>query len=72
MTRSAMRTADKPEGPWSAAQTLVTSASVRVRSSQVDGSDLYFTLLLWSNYSVMLMRTRCPQPPCGGSAAAQR
>ncbi|CAN5369968.1 DUF4185 domain-containing protein [soil metagenome] len=58
-----MRTADKPEGPWSSAKTIVTSAEVPggIYAPYIhpwsSGSDLYFTLSLWSNYSVMLMRT---------------
>lgn len=58
-----MRTADKPEGPWSASQALVTSASIPggIYAPYIHpwstGSDLYFTLSLWSTYSVMLMRT---------------
>jgi len=59
-----MRTADKPEGPWSKAATVVTSAAVPggIYAPYIHpwstGSDLYFTLSLWSNYSVMLMRTK--------------
>ncbi|MGV0835266.1 DUF4185 domain-containing protein [Mycolicibacterium thermoresistibile] len=58
-----MRTADKPEGPWSAAETLVTSSQVPggIYAPYIhpwsSGRDLYFTLSLWSTYSVMLMRT---------------
>ena len=58
-----MRTADKPEGPWSSTVSLVTSASIPggIYAPYIhpwsSGSDLYFTLSLWSTYSVMLMRT---------------
>jgi len=58
-----MRTADKPEGPWSAAKTIVTSTQVPggIYAPYIHpwskGRDLYFTLSLWSTYSVMLMRT---------------
>lgn len=58
-----MRTADKPEGPWSKATTIVTSAAVPggIYAPYIHpwstGRDLFFTLSLWSNYSVMLMRT---------------
>lgn len=58
-----MRTADKPEGPWSAAKTIVTSLDVPggIYAPYIHpwsaGSDLYFTLSRWSDYSVMLMRT---------------
>jgi hypothetical protein len=61
-----MRTADNPQGPWSAAQTLVTSTQlpggiyapfIHPWSS---GHDLYFNLSLWSAYSVMLMHTTLP------------
>ncbi len=58
-----MRAADKPEGPWSQAKTIVTSTAVPggIYAPYIhpwsSGSDLYFTLSLWSNYSVMLMHT---------------
>lgn len=58
-----MRTADKPEGPWSSAKTLVTSAAVPggIYAPYIhpwsSGSDLYFTLSRWSDYSTMLMHT---------------
>ena len=58
-----MRTADKPEGPWSSAKTIVTSAEQPggIYAPYIhpwsEGSDLYFTLSRWSDYSVMLMRT---------------
>ena len=58
-----MRTADKPEGPWSLATTIVSTTAVPggIYAPYIhpwsSGRDLYFTLSLWSNYSVMLMRT---------------
>ncbi|MGB3483751.1 MAG: DUF4185 domain-containing protein [Mycobacterium sp.] len=58
-----MRTADKPEGPWSQAKTIVNTTEVPggIYAPFIHpwstGSDLYFTLSLWSTYSVMLMRT---------------
>ncbi len=58
-----MRTADKPEGPWSLAKTIVSSTAVPggIYAPYIhpwsSGRDLYFTLSLWSNYSVMLMHT---------------
>ncbi|WP_235009958.1 DUF4185 domain-containing protein [Mycobacterium sp. 3519A] len=58
-----MRTADKPEGPWSKPATVVASTAVPggIYAPYIhpwsSGQDLYFTLSLWSNYSVMLMRT---------------
>jgi hypothetical protein len=58
-----MRTADKPEGPWSKAATIVRSTAIPggIYAPYIhpwsSGQDLYFTLSLWSNYSVMLMRT---------------
>jgi D-arabinan endo alpha-(1,5)-arabinofuranosidase len=57
-----MRTADKPEGPWSKPATIVASTAVPggIYAPYIhpwsSGRDLYFTLSLWSNYSVMLMR----------------
>ncbi|WP_326546887.1 DUF4185 domain-containing protein [Mycolicibacterium sp. ND9-15] len=58
-----MRTADKPEGPWSAAKTIITSTQLPggLYAPYIHpwsaGSNLYFSLSLWSSYSVMLMRT---------------
>ncbi|WP_396917054.1 DUF4185 domain-containing protein [Mycolicibacterium sp.] len=58
-----MRTADKPEGPWSQAKTIVSSTAVPggIYAPYIhpwsSGSELYFTLSRWSDYSVMLMRT---------------
>ena len=58
-----MRTADKPEGPWSLSTKIVSSTDVPggIYAPYIHpwskGRDLYFTLSLWSNYSVMLMRT---------------
>ncbi|OCB53203.1 hypothetical protein A5722_00910 [Mycobacterium vulneris] len=58
-----MRTADKPEGPWSQAKTIVSSTAIPggIYAPYIHpwstGSDLYFTLSRWSDYSVMLMRT---------------
>ncbi|WP_102144611.1 DUF4185 domain-containing protein [Mycobacterium hubeiense] len=57
-----MRTAEKPEGPWSSAKTLLTSADMPggIYAPYIhpwsSGPDLYFTLSLWSTYSVALMR----------------
>jgi Domain of unknown function (DUF4185) len=61
-----MRTADNPQGPWSAAQTLVTSTQLPggIYAPFIHpwsaGHDLYFNLSLWSTYSVMLMHTTLP------------
>ncbi|MGA8545169.1 MAG: DUF4185 domain-containing protein, partial [Mycobacterium sp.] len=61
-----MRTADNPQGPWSAAQTLVTSTQLPggIYAPFIHpwsaGHDLYFNLSLWSAYSVMLMHTTLP------------
>lgn len=58
-----MRTADKPEGPWSSAKTVVTSAAVPggIYAPYIhpwsEGRDLYFTLSRWSDYSTLLMHT---------------
>ncbi|WP_197374805.1 DUF4185 domain-containing protein [Mycolicibacterium baixiangningiae] len=58
-----MRTADKPEGPWSSAKTIATSAAVPggIYAPYIHpwstGSDLYFTLSRWSDYSTLLMHT---------------
>lgn len=61
-----MRTADNPQGPWSATQTLVTSTQLPggIYAPFIHpwstGHDLYFNLSLWSTYSVMLMHTTLP------------
>ncbi len=61
-----MRTADNPQGPWSASQTLVTSTQLPggIYAPFIHpwsaGRDLYFNLSLWSTYSVMLMHTTLP------------
>ena len=61
-----MRTADNPQGPWSASQTLVTSTQLPggIYAPFIHpwsaGHDLYFNLSLWSAYSVMLMHTTLP------------
>lgn len=57
-----MRTADKPEGPWSDPTTLVTSASMPGLYAPFihpwsSGPDLYFNLSQWGPYSVTLMHT---------------
>ncbi|MBS1695473.1 MAG: DUF4185 domain-containing protein [Actinobacteria bacterium] len=58
-----LRTADKPEGPWSKAATIVKTTDIPggIYAPYIHpwskGQDLYFTLSLWSNYSVMLLRT---------------
>ncbi|KUI38258.1 DUF4185 domain-containing protein [Mycobacterium sp. GA-2829] len=58
-----MRTADKPEGPWSSAKTIVTSTAVPggIYAPYIhpwsSGDDLYFTLSRWSDYSTLLMHT---------------
>ena len=61
-----MRTADKPEGPWSQAKAIVGSTAVPggIYAPYIhpwsSGSDLYFTLSLWSAYNVMLLHTVLP------------
>jgi Domain of unknown function (DUF4185) len=58
-----LRTADTPQGPWSLPKTLVTTAGMPggIYAPYIhpwsSGPNLYFTLSLWSNYSVMLMKT---------------
>ena len=57
-----MRTADKPEGPWSNPTTLVTFASMPGLYAPFihpwsSGRDLYFNLSMWGPYSVTLMHS---------------
>ncbi|MDL9937233.1 DUF4185 domain-containing protein [Gordonia sp. ABSL1-1] len=60
-----MRTADHPEGPWSAPKTLVRPGAVVLygpmmlaNSPALNGNskDLYFNASRWSDYNVMLLR----------------
>lgn len=61
-----IRTAPAAQGPWSSAQTLVTSKQLPggiyapFMHPWTTGKDLYFNLSLWSAYSVMLMHTVLP------------
>lgn len=58
-----LRTADKPEGPWSEPRSILEARQlpgafyapfIHPWSS---GPDLYYTLSLWSTYNVLLMKT---------------
>lgn len=57
------RTADKPEGPWSAPTTLLDArqSSGGIYAPYIhpitSGKDLYFTASRWSDYNVLLLRT---------------
>lgn len=61
-----IRTADRPEGPWSSATVLIPQQNGGIYapmmhpwspSTQGTGPELYWNLSLWSEYNVMLMRT---------------
>ncbi|MEU5844030.1 DUF4185 domain-containing protein [Rhodococcus sp. NPDC047139] len=57
-----MRTAPRPEGPWSEARVLVTHRQIGGLYAPFihpwsSGSDLYFTASRWSDYNVMLLHT---------------
>lgn len=58
-----MRTATNPQGPWSSATTLLRPEAIPggIYSPYIHpwstGRDLYFTLSLWSEYNVMLLKT---------------
>jgi hypothetical protein len=62
-----LRTAEEPQGPWSAAETVVSSNAIPGGTYAPyvhpwsSGNELYFTLSLWSEYNVMLMRTTLTQ-----------
>ncbi|MCW4355568.1 DUF4185 domain-containing protein [Hoyosella sp. YIM 151337] len=67
-----LRTADQPQGPWSSAQAIMTAIAwpgglyapyIHPWSS---GDQLYFTVSLWSEYNVMLMRTTLRRDDSGG------
>ena len=61
--RLVLRTADRPEGPWSGAKTLLNLAQTTggIYAPYIhpgsDGRYLYFTASRWSDYNVMLLRT---------------
>lgn len=61
-----MRTADSPEGAWSAAKVLMAQQNGGIYAPMMHpwspsttgtGSELYWNLSLWSEYNVMLMST---------------
>ena len=61
-----LRTADHPQGPWSARKTLVPSGAVVIYAPMMlpqspalrgTGPELYFNASRWSDYNVMLLRT---------------
>lgn len=58
-----MRTADRPEGPWSAPTTLATSTQYPgLYAPMMDpwstGQDIYWNMSMWGDYNVLLMHTR--------------
>lgn len=63
-----LRTADRPEGPWSDAKTLLnrTQTAGGIYAPYIhpasDGRYLYFTASRWSDYNVMLLRTDLDRP----------
>jgi hypothetical protein len=61
-----LRTADSPEGTWSAPTVLMTQQNGGIYAPMLHpwspstagtGTDLYWNLSLWSEYNVMLMKT---------------
>ena len=57
-----MRTADNPQGPWSAPTTLVTSAKypglyAPMTDPWTNGKDIYWNMSQWGDYNVVLMHT---------------
>lgn len=60
--RIEMRTAERPEGPWSEPRVLVTAQQIGGLYAPYihpwsSGNDLYFTASSWGDYNVMLLRT---------------
>jgi hypothetical protein len=60
-----MRTADKPQGPWSAPTTVVTSTQYPgLYAPMMDpwstGQDIYWNMSMWGDYNVLLMHTTLP------------
>jgi hypothetical protein len=68
-----LRTAPRPEGPWTAPQDLATSREhpglyggfIHPWSAASGEPDLYFTMSLWEPYNVYLMRTTLALKPIG-------
>ncbi|MEE3853529.1 DUF4185 domain-containing protein [Gordonia sp. LSe1-13] len=67
-----MRTADRPEGPWSAPRYLVVPNTIVVYGPmmlpnspalQGDSPELYFNASRWSDYNVMLLRSDLSRVP---------
>lgn len=57
-----MRQADRPEGPWSGTQTIVSRRLIPTMYGAFmhpwsDGSDLYYLTSTWDAYNVFLMKT---------------
>ncbi len=57
-----MRTADKPEGPWSEATTLIDYSMLpgvygAFMHPWAQGNDLYYLVTTWNAYNVFLVRT---------------
>lgn len=62
-----LRTADRPEGPWSAPRTLVPAGAVVLYGPMMlpqspaltgSGPELYFNASRWSDYNVMLVESK--------------
>lgn len=71
-----MRTADRPEGPWSAATTLIDYSMLpgvygAFMHPWAQGEDLYYLVTTWNAYNVFLVRTRLPElfPPASAGRA---
>ena len=67
-----MRTAEHPQGPWSAPRYLVAPNTIVVYGPmmlpdspalQGDSPELYFNASRWSDYNVMLLRTDLSRVP---------
>lgn len=62
-----IRTADTPQGTWSAPTTLVTSAQYPgLYAPMMDpwstGQDIYWNMSVWGSYNVLLMKTTLTPP----------
>ncbi|MBS7547051.1 DUF4185 domain-containing protein [Dietzia massiliensis] len=61
-----LRTADRPEGPWSTPTTLVDYSMLpgvygAFMHPWAQGEDLYYLVTTWNAYNVFLVRTRLPE-----------
>lgn len=72
-----LRTADRPEGPWSPPTALIDYSVLPgvyggFMHPWAQGSDLYYLVTTWNAYNVFLVRTDLSQLGLGGAARTAR